>query len=399
VFEKSPRPGGRVLVEEHDGFLLDAGAQYLLGPDVFKNTFGLIRDLDMSADLTPIQPVAGQLYKGSVYHHRVASATGLLHFKGINILDKALLPKMALLLSRYGETLSFQRPELGLSHDDESVAEFIRREFSQNILNYIAGPLISTLFFYGSHETSKLLYLLLAKHMQRTEMFTLRKGIGSLAERLAQQAAVRTNTSIDGVRRVDGDYLINGERFSDVVVAVRGDSVLKIRGIEELLPEEDRTFLRESRYERAVTVFVATDRPIDGACYGVSIPSVEGCSADTIAFHDYIAPSRVPAGAGLLAITGGGPDVNEDTLLADLRYMYGAEKLEKPRFIKTYEWPAAMPKFPPGRFRQIEAFRARKREISLCGDYMAGPFVESALASGFRAAEELQSVDNSSKTV
>ena len=48
-----------------------------------------------------------------------------------------------------------------------------------------------------------------------------------------------------------------------------------------------------------------------------------------------------------------------------------------------------MPKFPPGRFRQIEAFRERKREFIFCGDYIAGPFVESAIASGFRAAEEL----------
>ena len=85
VFEASPRPGGRTRVERKDGFLLDAGAQYLLGPEVFRTTFDLIRDLGMSDNLVPIPPIAGQLYKGKVYHHRVASSTGLLHFKGLNV--------------------------------------------------------------------------------------------------------------------------------------------------------------------------------------------------------------------------------------------------------------------------------------------------------------------------
>ena len=50
-----------------------------------------------------------------------------------------------------------------------------------------------------------------------------------------------------------------------------------------------------------------------------------------------------------------------------------------------------MPKFPPGRFREIEAFGLRERAPGLhfCGDYLMGPFVESAIASGFRAADQI----------
>src|SRR5262249_49597919 len=169
----------------------------LLGPEVFSTTFKLIDEVGLSAGLTPIEPIAGQLYKGRVHYHRVASAAGLLHFKGLNVADKILLPKMALLISRCGPSLDFQRPQLGIAYDDESVAAFIRREFSQNILNYVAGPLISTLFFYGSHETSKLLYLLLAKHMHRTRMFTLRNGIGALGGHLAERVTVRLNSGVD----------------------------------------------------------------------------------------------------------------------------------------------------------------------------------------------------------
>src|SRR5262249_24530792 len=132
VFESSERAGGRSSVEHSDGFTLDVGAQYLLAPQAFRTTFALIHELGISNHLLHIDPVTGQLFKNRVYHHRVESATGLLHFKGLNLLDKAMLPKMALLLSRYGASLDFQHPELGLAHDDESVAEFVRREFSQN---------------------------------------------------------------------------------------------------------------------------------------------------------------------------------------------------------------------------------------------------------------------------
>jgi len=389
VFEASDTARGRARAERHDGFTLDVGAQYLLGPEVFHATFELIRNLGLADDLVSIPPIAGQLYRGKVFHHHLASATGLLHFKGLHLVDKILLPKMALLLSRYGGSLDFQRPELGLDHDNESVAAFIRREFSQNILNYVAGPLISTLFFYGSHETSKLLYLLLAKHMQRLRLFTLRNGIGSLAGRLAERVVVRVNADLLDVRRNDGAFAIEDQQFSALVVAVRGDSVLKLAGLAQILAAADQAFFKNCAYHRAVMVFVATEKPVDGACYGLSIPAAEKRTAATIAFHDFMDPSKVPDSAGLLAVTGGGAEVTADQLHSDVQDIYPSAYRTTPRFVRTYEWPAAMPKFPPGRFREIAAFEGRKRTPGLffCGDYLMGPFVESAIASGSRAAD------------
>ena len=199
VYESSSRAGGRS----------DAGVPYLLGREPFQNTFRLIDELGLSSAVVPISPYAGQAYRGKIYRHRVASATGLLRFKGLNLADKALLPRMAYLLARHSSALDFHHPERGLSLDDETVASFIKRELSQNILNQVAGPLISTLFFYGSEETSRLLYLLLAKHMYNTEMSTIR----GLAERLSRgtnivyQRAGPINADRDG-------YLIDGTRFS-----------------------------------------------------------------------------------------------------------------------------------------------------------------------------------------
>src|SRR2546428_7115437 len=209
VFESGARPGGRHIA-----------ALYLLAPDLFRNTFELIRELGLADQVLPVSPYTGQLYKGRIYHHRVASATGLLSFKGLNIADKALLPRMAYLLTRHGSSLDFHHPERALEFDNESVASYVKRQLSQNVLNYVAGPLISTLFFYGSEETSAWLYMILAKHMHNLRMSTVRGGISRIAERLAEGARVLAGRSICRVESESGGYVVDGDRFSDLVVAV-----------------------------------------------------------------------------------------------------------------------------------------------------------------------------------
>jgi protoporphyrinogen oxidase len=376
VFEATARTGGR-----------DLAAFYLLAPDLFRHTFQLIDEIGLGSEIIPISPHAGQFHKGRVYRHRVSSAAGLLSFKGLNLMDKALLPRMAYLLARHSSELDFHAPERGLNFDNETVAAFVMRELSQNVLNYVAGPLISTLFFYGSDETSAWLYLVLAKHMHNVRMSTVRGGIHRIAAALTGDLRIVHDCMI---RRVEVDaqsYLVNGERFSDIVLAVPGDAVLRIEGLEGLLGEDDLQFFRECRYQRVVSVEVYTDAPVDGSCYAVSIPRVENLTAATISFLDYIDPSRVRQGKGLLTVSGGGTHVTADRLLADLKALY----LVEPQPARTAEWVTGMPAFPPGRYRQIVRFRERQRRPGLffCGDYLLGPLIEGAIATGLRASQAI----------
>ena len=312
---------------------------------------------------------------------RVASATGLLTFKGLNIADKVMLPRMAYLLARHGAHLDFHHPEKGLEFDNETVASFVKRELSQNVLNYVAGPLISTLFFFGSEETSKWLYMVLAKHMYNTRMSTLRGGIARVGAALSENIEILTDHPVRTLY-TDGDScVVDGRPFSDVVVAVPGAAVLGIEGLSGMLSEEGRQFFRDCEYQRVISVRVRTARPVDGRCYAVSIPRVEKFRAATITFHDYIDPSA----GSLLTITGGGVNVTADQLLEDLQKLYPVEIVST----EAFEWTWGTPKFPPGRYRQIAAFHARERRRGLyfCGDYLMGPFVEAAITTGLRAAE------------
>jgi protoporphyrinogen oxidase len=376
IFESNKRAGGR-----------DLAAFYLLAPDLFEETFQLINDVGLSSQVISISPHAGQLYKGRIYHHRVASAAGLLSFKGLSFMDKALLPRMAYLLSRHSSELHFHHPERGLRFDNESVAAYVKRELSQNVLNYVGGPLISTLFYYGSEQTSAWLYLILAKHMSHVQMSTIRGGLGRIAGTLAKDLRV-VHLAIERVS-VDGPaYVIEGERFSDVVIAVPGDAVLRIGGIQDLMSEQDRQFFRNVRYQRVVSVRVATEKPVDGRCYAVSIPRVERFAASTISFHDYIDPSSVTNSQGLLTISGGGDTVSAQQLMQELQRLY---PIQNPK-TEIFEWNSATPTFPPGRYGEITQFQNRPRRPGLffCGDYLLGPLIEGAIAAGKRAADSIQ---------
>ena len=379
VFESGTRPGGR-----------DHAVLYLLAPGLFRNTFLLIDELGLRDEILPISPHAGQVYKGRIYHHRVASAAGLLSFKGLRFADKAMLPRMAYLLARHSSELDFHNPEAGLEFDKETVASYVKRELSQNVLNYVAGPLISTLFFFGSDETSAWLYLVLAKHMSTVRMSTLRGGVSRIAERLSKGLQIRNNHIVGRVEPKDGSYVVNdtsGEQFSDVVIAVPGDSVRTIDGIEDMLTDEDRKFFLDCRYQRVSSVRVRTERPVDGKCYAVAVPRVENLVANTISFHDYIDPPSVQNGEGLLTISGGGPEAEPAELTQELHRLYSISPLQT----EPFEWKQGMPKFPPGRYRQITDFQRRHRRPGLffCGDYLLGPFIEGAITTGLRAAEAI----------
>jgi oxygen-dependent protoporphyrinogen oxidase len=373
VFEADARPGGR-----------DSAGPFLLSPDLFRNTFQLIRTLGLERDLISIPAYAGQFYKGRIYRHSVASATGLLSFKGLNFADKVLLPKMAYLLARYSSHLDFHDPEKGLQFDNETIASFVKRELSQSVLNYVAGPLISTLFFYGSDETSSWLYLVLAKHMHNVRMSTLRGGLGRLAVALSDGLDLVRERRISEIVAEADSYVVDGQRFSDIVFAIPGDRVRDIQGLKSLLSQEDIEFFTDCRYQPIISVWVATARPVDGACYALSIPRVEKFSAATISFHDFIDPESVADVHGLLTISGGGPDVDSASLIAELNRLYPAEPLS----LETRQWKSGMPKFPPGRYRAIVAFhrRSRRQGLHFCGDYLLGPFVEGAITTAMAAA-------------
>ncbi len=158
-----------------------------------------------------------------------------------------------------------------------------------------------------------------------------------------------------------------------------------IDGIRDLLGAEDIGFFDNCRYGRAVGVTVALDKVIE-RCYALSIPRVEKLTAATVIFHDFIDPSSIQGGRRA-TIVGGGDDVQPEQLVQEFERIYRI----KPAEVNIVEWNTAMPKFPPGRYRELAGFLSRTRRPGLlfCGDYLMGPFLESSVTTAQRAADAI----------
>jgi protoporphyrinogen oxidase len=66
------------------------------------------------------------------------------------------------------------------------------------------------------------------------------------------------------------------------------------------------------------------------------------------------------------------------------------------RSVGVFRWPHALPHFEVGRYRALARVRAAMddraaagRRLYFAGDYLGGPSVDAAVASGLRAADAL----------
>src|SRR5579884_4049483 len=123
VLEAGPRPGGVIRTERHDGYLCDLGPQsFLLTEELLQ----LSRDLGIEQQRIEAEP---RLPLHAVPMSPPALvASSLLSFK----------TKMAVLRDAFGHS----RPPL----EDESVAAFIRRKFTPELLERLAAPFVSGIY-------------------------------------------------------------------------------------------------------------------------------------------------------------------------------------------------------------------------------------------------------------
>jgi protoporphyrinogen oxidase len=102
------------------------------------------------------------------------------------------------------------------------------------------------------------------------------------------------------------------------------------------------------------------------------------------------------ATAAFAARHAGAPDevVAKDLLSVLARLVPQVQR--DPWLVHVARFDPGMPRFDVGHFRKLARFRqvgcdqrAAGRRLYLAGDYLAGPWLDAALASGLRAADEL----------
>jgi oxygen-dependent protoporphyrinogen oxidase len=137
VLEKQPRPGGVIVTERFDGFLVDAGPDSLLvqkpaAPE-------LCRELGISDRLVATEPPrTAFVYRGGALH--AIPEASILGFptRFWPLVTSSLFSWSAKL--RMAREL-FSRPRQ--PEADESIASFVQRHFGREAVDYIAEPLLA----------------------------------------------------------------------------------------------------------------------------------------------------------------------------------------------------------------------------------------------------------------
>ena len=318
---------------------------------------------------------------------------------------------------------------------DESLAEFVRRRFGNEVLENVVQPLVGGIYTSDPEQLS--LRATLPRFPEMEQQFgsvirglrrqaassrqqegasgaryglfaTLAGGMQQLLDRLegrvGDQAIVRKSTSVQYIRRLGSGYEIVTE--SDVIAAdgvvVTLPTYRSATLVQSWAPELARR-LDEIKYASSAIVvsghqLADIDHPVDA--FGLVIPQREQRRILAVSFLSRKFPSRAPEGRIILRTFVGGamqPEEMERSdaeleqlVLEELQSVLGVRG--RPDFVRVARYNRAMPQYHVGhleRVGEIERLAGELPGFELAGNAYRGVGVPDAVHSGEQAARRL----------
>ena len=419
LVEACPLPGGVIGSEVRDGFLLERGPQSFSGTIQLRH---LCEDLGISDQVVQAPPRAPRyvLIDGEL---RPVPLSPPAFF--MSSLTNGST-KWALMRDILGKTVP---PE-----GDESVAAFVRRKFSPQLLDRLVGPFVSGIYagdperlslrsafpqLYEAEKTAGSILrgmLRLAKSKngpgERPALQSFREGSDMLVRALANKlgTALLTQTSVTGIScQKDGLFDVRLESH-------RGDESVTTRSLilatptdvtGKLLSRLDSSFeslLTSIDYAPVAVVSLGYRKKnvrhsLNG--FGFLVPRSAGLRVLGSVWNSSLFPGRAPAGNALLtSFVGGATDPAAATLepqeLASLVHYEISPLLcitGEPVFSNVTIWPRALPQYNLGHTDRLAAVTkacSRFPGLWLTGNYLRGPAIGSCVDQALAVAEEVR---------
>ncbi len=398
VLEAGPRVGGRALVVRGaaTGDLCDVGTQYYHSS--YERALGLMRETGLTRSL---HQIAGAT---RFFDERAPGGSFLLHHRlpwlktaGVagNLRVAGLLAR--LLLRNPIRTFEAEdRPALDDVLALDAIRDPVAREF-----------IVRTLVVVGSlsepavAHPSLLQVLRLVRIILLTDYLSLAGGVSSLHQALADRLDVRLETPVDRLvvegGRTRGIALASGEVVAadHVVVATTAPQAAP------LLPEEwtfERGFLAGVTLPPAIIVSFFLDRPLEPGVWSYFMPSDHPGVVSLCIDAQQKNPAMAPSGRAILQAWVCYPSSAQFTGESDARVVDVCRGELDVRFSGFSSWieeavvtrhAMGVPWHPAGHggraLRFLDA-ADRRRDVSFCGDYLSGGYLECALWSVDRAA-------------
>lgn len=421
VVEASLRTGGMIRSESRDGYLLE------LGPQGFSSTpllALLCRDLGITNDLVEAPPRASRflLLSGQL---RPAPLSSPAFFASSLF---SLRTKASILRDLFGHTTP--------PHVDESVAAFVRRKFSSELLDKLVGPFVSGIYAgdpeklslrasfpqldEAERTTGSLIRGMLRaakskpKPRHKPTLQSFRGGNETLIRALAAHLgpALRTEVSATGIQRINSGEASKYEvtlSTSGSIEQVSTDNLVLAAPTEtaanllRAIHTQFASALSSIEYAPIAVVSLgysksAIGRPLDG--FGFLIPRTEGLRTLGTVWNSSLFPNRAPEDRALLtSFIGGATDPQAATLAADELAALVHKEIapflqirESPTFSNITIYPRALPQYNLGhsdRLASLENFNVKLSGVWLAGNYLRGPAIGACIEQAHSVAQEI----------
>ena len=391
VIEQGARWGGKILTEQADGFVIEAG------PDSFLTQKPWALQLARELGLEP-QGTNDQMRNVFVLQRGrpVMLPEGVMLIVPTKFRPFALSPLISPLGKLRMACDLFIPPRSG--DDDETLADFVRRRLGSEALDKIAEPLMSGIYNAEADRQSLLATFPRFRDIERKHgslirgMLTARQaappttgpklsafvsfahGTQTLIEALVPRlsADLRLNTGVERITpQPDGGYhlaLSDGATLTAESVVLATPAYVTAGLVRPFAPEAAH-LLDTIRYVSTGTIslaFRAADLPRPLAGFGVVIPASEQRPINALTIASTKFDERAPVDHVLIRVFFGGSrspqsmELDDDALLAlvrdQLRAILGIEAA--PLLHRIYRWWRANPQYDLGhleRVAQIEA--------------------------------------------
>ncbi len=204
VFEKEPFAGGRMGSERVEGYVIDKGAYTL--PEFHRSTLELVREVGLESSLEETSATSSTFYDGEAFPIKIGAPADFLKYRLLSFHNKRDLTKLFLYATSLGKALNLGRPtEKSCELETETTACYLLREYDEEILEKIAYPIFCEIFLGTPETNSKLAFLSTIRNLTSFRIFSLREGLGSLAEALKGKLDVRFRSPVLQVCATAGD--------------------------------------------------------------------------------------------------------------------------------------------------------------------------------------------------
>lgn len=416
VLEAADHTGGLICTAREDGFLFESGPQSF---QLTSDLRALIRAAGCESQLVEANPgLPRYVLRGRKLRPAPMSPPSLLITPLLSAGAK---------LRVISEPFRRWQP----CADDESLANFVRRIFGTEILEYLAGPFVSGIFAGDPEKLSvRSAFPSLAQWQSeygsvlrgavksrgsgervRPTLASFRSGMSALADALALklQPEIVTGVTINSIESRgpnlwkirSNDSVTEDLSAHAIVLATPAYTTAKIL---ESVSDSVAPALASIPYAPVAVVSHGYQREHVGHAligFGFLIPRTEKLRTLGVIWNSSLFPGRCPSGTVLMtSFIGGALDPHilnlSDIEISTLVHSEVARVLKisaSPVAQRVWRHPRALPQYNLGHAQRIAAIRANLATVTgifVSGNYLPGPSIGSCVSQAFQTAQSVR---------